>query len=275
MKSITLLIFFSICFLFGCKKNDIEAVKVSEMEKIPSEYEEIFATMKKGFIDSDKVDWETLEMKVLEKSKISKDSAIVEAISLLGNNHTHYITKERKLILGHFPKQKIDSACLVKVSEENELRKIPEVAYIRINRHGFNKTISDTDYIFNNLKIIAKNAQSKYWIIDLRLNTGGSSWVMLTSLLPFLKDGVIGYTGIDGGEIPWIKKDGSIFNGNDNLTKQIIGTNLVFNVNPKKIFVLINHNTSSAGEATLVSLKSLPNIKSFRKENKWCSDNEC
>jgi len=145
MKSITLLIFFSICFLFGCKKNDIEAVKVSEMEKIPSEYEEIFATMKKGFIDSDKVDWETLEMKVLEKSKISKDSAIVEAISLLGNNHTHYITKERKLILGHFPKQKIDSACLVKVSEENELRKIPEVAYIRINRHGFNKTISDTD----------------------------------------------------------------------------------------------------------------------------------
>ncbi|NOJ76697.1 hypothetical protein HMH06_12840 [Empedobacter stercoris] len=36
--------------------------------------------MKKGFIDRDKVDWKNLERKVLEKSKLSKDSALVEAL---------------------------------------------------------------------------------------------------------------------------------------------------------------------------------------------------
>ena len=253
--------FSSICLFFECKKNDKIDFYTSDLQQIPSDYEELFTTMKKGFIDGDKVDWNNLEKIVLEISKISKDSAIVEAITLLGNNHTHYRTSEGKLILGRFPKKKIDSTCLVQVLEENELTKIPNVAYIKINRHGFNKTISDKDYILNNLKIIAENANSKNWIIDLRLNSGGSNWIMLTSLLPFLNDGIVGYTSIEDGEIPWIKKDGSIFNGNNNLTNEIIGKSLNFKINPNKIFVLINHNTSSSGEATLISLKSLPNVK--------------
>ncbi|MGV0964416.1 S41 family peptidase [Empedobacter falsenii] len=249
---------FLILFAFGCKE---KAVNESSVTEIPSDYEELFSVMKKGFIDRDKVDWENLEKKVIEKSKISKDSAIVEAITLLGNNHTHYVTKDKVFLRGRFPKIKVDSACLLKVDDNSKLTKIPDVAYIRIKRHGFDKTISDKDYIFNNLKTISEQANSNYWIIDLRDNLGGSNWVMINFMIPFLKDGIIGYTSIKGGEIPWSKKGGAVYNGETNLTELLAGTNLKFQINSKKIYVLINQRTSSAGEAALISLKSLPNVK--------------
>ncbi|MBW1619510.1 S41 family peptidase [Empedobacter falsenii] len=254
---------FLILFTFGCKEKVVNESSVSE---ITPDYEELFSVMKKGFIDRDKVDWENLEKKVIEKSKISKDSAIVEAITLLGNNHTHYRTKDNVLLRGRFPKIKIDSACLLKVDDNNKLIKIPNVAYIRIKRHGFDKTISDKDYIFNNLKIISEQANSNYWIIDLRDNTGGSNWVMITSLLPFFEDNVLGYSKINNDDIPWSKKDGYFFNGVNNLSKGYINYPIINTIHPRKIYVLINHRTSSAGEATLITLKSLSNVKVLGKK---------
>ncbi|WP_291116979.1 S41 family peptidase [Empedobacter sp. UBA7248] len=249
---------FLILFTFGCKEKVVNESSVSE---ITSDYEELFSVMKKGFIDRDKVDWENLEKKVIEKSKISKDSAIVEAITLLGNNHTHYLTKDNVLLRGRFPKAKVDSACLLKVDDNSKLIKIPNVAYIRIKRHGFDKTISDKDYIFNNLKIISEQANSNYWIIDLRDNLGGSNWAMITSLLPFYEDNILGYSKINNDDITWSKKDGYFFNGVNNLSKGYLNTPIVNTIHPKKIYVLINQKTSSAGEATLISLKSLSNVK--------------
>ncbi|MDM1548224.1 hypothetical protein HX096_10205 [Empedobacter falsenii] len=249
---------FLILFTFGCKEKVVNESSVSE---ITPDYEELFSVMKKGFIDRDKVDWENLEKKVIEKSKISKDSAIVEAITLLGNNHTHYLTKDKILLRGRFPKIEIDSACLLKVDDNNKLTRIPDVAYIRIKRHGFDKTISDKDYIFNNLKIISEQANSNYWIIDLRDNLGGSNWAMITSLLPFYEDNILGYSKINNDDITWSKKDGYFFNGVNNLSKGYLNTPIVNTIHPKKIYVLINQKTSSAGEATLISLKSLSNVK--------------
>ncbi len=174
--------------------------------------------------------------------------------------------KDKVLLTGRFPKAKVDSACLLKVEDNNKLTKIPDVAYIRIKRHGYNKTISDKDYIFNNLKIISEQANSNYWIIDLRDNTGGSNWVMITSLLPFFEDNVLGYSKINNDDIPWSKKDGYFFNGVNNLSKGYINYPIINTIHPRKIYVLINHRTSSAGEATLITLKSLSNVKVLGKK---------
>lgn len=89
---------------------------------------------------------------------------------------------------------------------------------------------------------------------------------MMNSLIPFLKDGIIGYTGIKVGEIPWSKKGRAVYNGETNLTELLAGTNLKFQINSKKIYVLINQRTSSAGEAALISLKSLHNVKILGKK---------
>ncbi|MFV0184029.1 hypothetical protein OBK25_04805 [Empedobacter falsenii] len=68
MKVFNLILFFLI--ILSCDKKSIDN-KNSQL--IPSDYEELFTIMKKGFIDRDKVDWKNLERKVLEKSKLSKD----------------------------------------------------------------------------------------------------------------------------------------------------------------------------------------------------------
>ena len=260
------LIFVGLIIFTSCKNTENKAEKATKTAEIPPDYEELFSVMKKGFIDRDKVEWDNLEKKVIEKSKISKDSAIVEAITLLGNNHTHYLTKDNVLLRGRFPKIKVDSACLLKVEDNNKLTKIPDVAYIRIKRHGFDKTISDKDYIFNNLKTISEQANSNYWIIDLRDNLGGSNWVMITSLLPFFEDNILGYSKINNDDISWSKKDGYFFNGVNNLSKGYINTPIINTIHPNKIYVLINQRTSSAGEAALISLKSLPNVKVLGKK---------
>lgn len=187
-----------------------------------------------------------MEKKVIDKSRISKESAIVEAITLLGNSHTHYVTKDNVLLRGRFPKPIIDSACLLKVEDNNKLTKITDVVYIRIKRHSYNKTIMYKDYIFNNLKIISEQANSNYWIIDLRDNLGGANWVMITSLLPFYNDGIIGYTSIKEGDIPWSRKDGYIFTGINNLSKGYINNPIKNTIHPKKIYVLINHRKGFA-----------------------------
>lgn len=261
MRSIILIFLMINCLFISCNKSrNIDDQSIVE-NHISTEYTELFKIMKNGFIDRDKVDWENLEKKVIEKSKISKYSAIEEAITLLGNNHTHYLTKENILISGRFPRQKIDSTCLLSVNENSKLTQIPNVAYIRVKRHGYNKKISDQDYIFQTLKIISNEANSKFWIIDLRDNSGGSNWVMMNSLLPFYSDGLLGYTSTKNAKIPWSLKDGYIYNGDVNLSENYIGKPIRFKINPKQLYVLVNHVTSSASEAVLISLKSLPNVK--------------
>ncbi len=48
----------------------------------------------------------------------------------------------------------------------------------------------------------------KGWIVDLRGNTGGNMWPMLTGIGPILGDGVVGSFVAADGNIPWFYKDG-------------------------------------------------------------------
>lgn len=248
---------FFIIFLFtiSCEKDEKEKIQVP----IDSNYTELLEILKKGFIDRDKINWIILENKLSELNDKPKDSVIKELLTSIGNNHTHYITKEGRLIFGSFPKVAMDNSCLLKNNSSSEFTKISNVSYLNIDSHGYKKVINDEEYVFNKMKIISESVNSKFWIIDLRNNSGGSNWVMISSLLPFYNDGILGYTKTLNDEISWTKRNGSIFNDTTNITEQIIGTRLNFKVNAKKIYVLINHNTSSAAEAVLISLKSLPN----------------
>ena len=266
MRYIKIIILGTFCIFNACNKSDKTIKQNSNTKQIPAEYVELFEIMRNGFIDRDKIDWNSLEEKVLAKSKISKDSAIIEAITLLGNKHTHYVTKDGRLLRGRFAKPIVDSACLLKVYDNNKLTRISNAAYINIKRHGYKKTIIDSEYIFNNLKIISEHANSDNWIIDLRDNTGGSNWVMINSIIPFFNDGILGYTKINESEIPWTIKDGALFSGINNMTSEYVGQTIKYTIHPKKIYVLTNHKTSSAGEATLISLKSLPNVKILGKK---------
>ncbi|MGK3200755.1 S41 family peptidase [Amycolatopsis sp. MEPSY49] len=92
------------------------------------------------------------------------------------------------------------------------------------------------------------------WIIDLRTNTGGTMFPMLTVLAPLLGDGPAGSFVTPGGErTPWEIHDGQFW---------LAGRSMSARPNPvrlprRPIAVLTSGNTTSSGEASLVALRGL------------------
>ncbi|HIC8808787.1 protease/peptidase [Elizabethkingia anophelis] len=96
-------------------------------------------------------------------------------------------------------------------------------------------------------------------IVDLRLNTGGNMYPMISGIAPLLGNGKAG-SFVDNGKIlnSWSVKDGSLLiNDNEYITLQN-------NCNPGKnikIALLIGPATASSGEATAISFIGKKNVK--------------
>lgn len=103
----------------------------------------------------------------------------------------------------------------------------------------------------------------KGWIIDLRLNTGGSMYPMVNGIAKIIGDGPT-CSGIDadGGISSWVIINGKavIVSGEEQLKKYI---NKPTQKKLSKVAVLISPLTKSAGESTAIALKGRPNTKFF------------
>lgn len=215
-------------------------------------YREYFSILKENTINKDKIDWIDFEKKFYEKTKISKDSAIQFSLKIINNRHTSYHTKEGKIIY---------SSNKPNLELGDSIGKSFVGAYSNPEDKNLFKSKGE-EYINKIQKSIIKQLENKpkYWIIDLKSNTGGNMWPMLTALLPFYENGDIGYFENESEYIPWSKKNGYIFSGDFNQSKNFIDSPIKYNLNLKYIFVLINERTSSSGEAVAISLRSLKNV---------------
>ena len=95
----------------------------------------------------------------------------------------------------------------------------------------------------------------KGWVVDLRNNTGGNCWPMLTGIGPILGEGESGYFKTEEEFDPWIYKDGKSYQGDfvhcqiDKSAYQLI--------NPENpIAVLTSDQTGSSGEIIAASFKN-------------------
>lgn len=105
----------------------------------------------------------------------------------------------------------------------------------------FVKSVSD------GMKAISSDATAG-WIVDLRENSGGNMWPMLTALTPLLGTGTLGgFRGRDGQSRPWVVP------GND--------TGLALTDAP--VAVLLGNKTNSAGEAVAVAFHGRPRTRTF------------
>ncbi|SFW60684.1 S41 family peptidase [Amycolatopsis australiensis] len=92
------------------------------------------------------------------------------------------------------------------------------------------------------------------WIVDLRGNTGGTMFPMLTVLVPLLGDGPAGaFVGRGGERTPWEIHDGQFW---------LDGRSMSPRPNPvrlprRPIAVLTSGDTASSGEASLVALRGI------------------
>ncbi|MFF4599769.1 S41 family peptidase [Amycolatopsis sp. NPDC001319] len=100
------------------------------------------------------------------------------------------------------------------------------------------------------------------WVVDLRDDTGGNMWPMLTVLAPLLGEGVVGsFTGPGVAPMTWSVRDGRALLNGSALAAE---TNSVRLTRPRPpIAVLTSKLTVSSGEATLVAFRGMPGVETF------------
>ena len=218
-------------------------------------------------INKRQIDWTAFSSKVQESARISKDSAIVMALTLNNNPHSWYKRGDEAL-KGNYSDRSLDDSCASSGFFDAKL--LSDVGYVRVPRFTDNLSGDPSGakaYIGEIINKIKKQdrAELKGWIIDLRGNLGGDMWPMLIALEPFLQEGVLGYFSADDDVKKWSLKSGEVY-----LDRQ--SQNSRFDVDPGKykavygrvkIAVLINGNTASSGEAVAIALKSLKQVKYF------------
>lgn len=95
------------------------------------------------------------------------------------------------------------------------------------------------------------------WIVDLRIDTGGNMWPMITGLGALIGDGKIGSFVSAKGADDWYYRDGEAGIGENGIVK-IVSYKLKKPDLP--IVVLIDRRTASSGEATAISFIGKRNV---------------
>lgn len=119
-----------------------------------------------------------------------------------------------------------------------------------------------TDSLQNVIKSI-DNENLKGWILDLRENTGGNCWPMLTGLGPLLGKGICGYF-IDNNKkkSSWFYRDGESGIDSVTITKVSIRPyKLINDLNP--IAILTGRRTLSSGEVVATAFHNKSKARSF------------
>lgn len=102
-------------------------------------------------------------------------------------------------------------------------------------------------------RLDAKGGISR-WIIDLRKNSGGNIWPMLTGIGPLLGDGVCGYFVSGDHRVPIAYQDGSAIQGR-HVRCRVSSQGYRTQRTQKSIVVLTGRRTVSAGEVVALAFK--------------------
>lgn len=232
----------------------------------------LIQTLKSSSIEKNNIDWNDFEAEVMESLKVSKDSAIIKALTLHNNPHTTYI-RNGVTLTGRFDKEPIDTIC--SIAKPLDLRKFEALGYLKVRRfygHMYDEAerkAESSNYITEILNAIQDQDRPglKGWIIDLRYNYGGDMWPMLIALSPFFVDGELGSFRSETINHKWSLADNIVYLDNQNQNKRVFDKANSYKVKHglNKVAVLINNNTASSGEAVAIALNTLKNVRFFGK----------
>ncbi|WP_316828814.1 S41 family peptidase [Pedobacter miscanthi] len=219
-------------------------------------------TIQLNSINRDSIDWPALKKNVYEKAvnaKTYQEAAKVfpYIFEQIGDHHgalklgkETYYWKTNEPYLNQTVKQAVKTHTQVSV----QLLK-GNIGYILLpGNSDFSGQQIDADTKEIRAAIATLNGKKiKGWILDLRVNTGGSMYQMLAGLAPILGDGKIGsfinqHQKNDGN---WILRKGNIYLDStqvSKLTEQLPSINQTL-----PLAVLISGITASSGEVTAIS----------------------
>lgn len=100
------------------------------------------------------------------------------------------------------------------------------------------------------------------WIVDLRRNRGGYIYALLAGLGPLLGEGLVGGSRDSRGEVTtWTYRAGALYAGSEPTVS--VELPYVLRRPGAPVAVLTSGLTASAGEASVISFRTLPNARSF------------
>lgn len=213
-------------------------------------------------LNRDRVDWARVrreaEKKIADATSTEQTYGIIDVvIDLLGDPHTFFLRPQDaaeardedaaltepvpagRLVEGGFAHLTVPAASGI---AEAELR------YIRAGAAA----VRDLD-----------RHRPRGWVVDLRGNTGGAMFPMLTVLAPLLGDGYLGCFVDAAGEQSgrWLLRDGVVYVDDEALSATPHPYRLAVPAPP--VAVLTDGRAMSVGEATLIAFLGMPRVRTF------------
>ena len=245
--------------LIGCHDKDPAPSVGAQAEDFLNEVLDI---MEEHSINRKTIDWPDFRSKVFEKATGATTiaetyPAITEALKMLGDNHSFYVTSSGGSISAGALQCNVQA--IVKPALPSD------IGYVKVNSYSgaaddaaglaFAQEIQD--------QIRAQDkAEITGWIVDLRGNTGGNMWPMVAGIGPILGEGTAGYfIDPDDNESSWGFLNGSAVSEGIVITHVTNTYHLI--VPQPKVAVLLDNGVASSGEVIAISFIGRENTKSF------------
>jgi carboxyl-terminal processing protease len=184
-------------------------------------------------------------------------AVITYLLPTVGGRHSFFMTPEEA--------SKLEQGTLAAVSPPSAKLLLNRLGFVAIQSVQTLNAEQETEYATLAQQLIREvDAQSPCgWIVDLRNNSGGNMWPMLTGLGPILGEGVAGkFIEPDGHEQEWSYRGGQSFI-DDEVVTGVAGEAYKLQAEFPPVAVLIGFNTSSSGEAIAISFRGRPHTRSF------------
>jgi carboxyl-terminal processing protease len=225
--------------------------------------DELLEFMERNSIHRYTINWDEFRAKVFDKASGAKSIeetrfAITEALRLLDDRHSHYIPKNGRTI---------SAAVCATAPVSTAPASVPllpsTVGYIKVSGFAgtsgqaaaFARSIQETINWFDSQGVTG-------WLVDLRGNTGGNMWPMITGLGPLLGEGTLGYF-IDPKEAKsaWELRDGVAYLGD----RAVDSNRAAFHMQTEapRVAVLTDGFTASSGEAIAIAFRGRADSRSF------------
>ena len=209
-------------------------------------------------INKHTIDWVQLETEVLDILDVNGlHGAVYHFLGSLGDNHSFFEYASGTRIFNS------DIQC------EGELVTVnfnsPDIAFIRVGAFSGSNAEARTFARAIQDEIAAKDTSSLVgWIVDLRGNTGGNMYPMITGLGPILGENQLGFfLDADSNMIPWgYTSGGAYYNSSASPLYELEDPYVLQQPDPK-VAVLTDGRTASSGEAVAISFRERPDTRSF------------
>ena len=223
---------------------------------------EIRDIVKQNSLFRDKLNWKAIDENIKRLSvgmKITNDTKpvidyIISELRKVGDKHSFFMSVAATTNYSS-PTKKLEGAIS---------KLLPgDIGYINVPQFGSVNDSAMTVYaqnIQNLIKDLDTKNDIKGWIIDLRKNTGGNMYPMITGLGPLLDKGTLGYFVSNNKKNPWklMEKGEKMWSSNAYVTNAY-----KLKKRPERIALLVGGRTASSGEFTVVSFMGQDNARLF------------